>query len=46
MIILGLNAFHADMLRALGEAYTAYESNAELRCAVVFAHGMSAIHSR
>jgi enoyl-CoA hydratase/carnithine racemase len=34
-----LNAFHADMLRALGEAYTAYESNDELRCAVVFAHG-------
>jgi enoyl-CoA hydratase/carnithine racemase len=34
-----LNAFHAGMLRALGEAYTAYESDDALRCAVVFAHG-------
>ena len=34
-----LNAFNADMLRALGAAYTAYEENEDLRCAVVFAHG-------
>ncbi len=34
-----LNAFNADMLRALGEAYTAYEADDALRCAVVFAHG-------
>lgn len=34
-----LNAFNADMLRALGEAYTAYERDEALRCAVVFAHG-------
>lgn len=34
-----LNAFNADMLRALGEAYTAYEGDDALRCAVVFAHG-------
>jgi enoyl-CoA hydratase/carnithine racemase len=34
-----LNAFHADMLRALGDAYTRYEEDAELHCAVVFAHG-------
>jgi enoyl-CoA hydratase len=34
-----LNAFNADMLRALGEAYTRYEENEELRCAVIFAHG-------
>jgi enoyl-CoA hydratase/carnithine racemase len=34
-----LNAFNADMLRALGEAYTAYEGDDGLRCAVIFAHG-------
>jgi enoyl-CoA hydratase len=34
-----LNAFHAEMLRALGEAYTAYEGDEALRCAVIFAHG-------
>jgi enoyl-CoA hydratase len=34
-----LNAFNAEMLRALGEAYTAYEGDEALRCAVVFAHG-------
>jgi enoyl-CoA hydratase len=34
-----LNAFNADMLGALGEAYTAYEGDEALRCAVVFAHG-------
>ena len=34
-----LNAFTADMLAALGEAYTRYEDDAALRCAVVFAHG-------
>ena len=34
-----LNAFNGDMLRALGEAYTAYEADDGLRCAVVFAHG-------
>jgi enoyl-CoA hydratase len=34
-----LNAFNADMLRALGDAYTAYEADDALRCAVVFAHG-------
>lgn len=34
-----LNAFHAEMLRALGEAYTRYEEDDGARCAVVFAHG-------
>jgi enoyl-CoA hydratase/carnithine racemase len=34
-----LNAFDTDMLRALGDAYTRYEEDASLRCAVVFAHG-------
>jgi len=34
-----LNAFNATMLRALGEAYTRYEEDDALRCAVVFAHG-------
>jgi enoyl-CoA hydratase/carnithine racemase len=34
-----LNAFDAAMLRALGDAYTRYEEDASLRCAVVFAHG-------
>jgi enoyl-CoA hydratase/carnithine racemase len=34
-----LNAFDAPMLRALGDAYTRYEADEALRCAVVFAHG-------
>ena len=34
-----LNAFDAGMLKALGEAYTRYEDDPSLRCAVVFAHG-------
>jgi enoyl-CoA hydratase/carnithine racemase len=34
-----LNAFDTDMLRALGEAYTRFEDDEALRCAVVFAHG-------
>jgi enoyl-CoA hydratase/carnithine racemase len=34
-----LNAFDARMLKALGDAYTRYEEDASLRCAVVFAHG-------
>jgi len=34
-----LNAFTAEMLAALGDAYTRYEDDAALRCAVVFAHG-------
>jgi enoyl-CoA hydratase/carnithine racemase len=34
-----LNSFTAEMLRALGDAYTRYEDDASLRCAVVFAHG-------
>jgi enoyl-CoA hydratase len=34
-----LNAFNEAMLRALSEAYTRYEADAELRCAVVFAAG-------
>jgi enoyl-CoA hydratase/carnithine racemase len=34
-----LNAFDTAMLRALGEAYTRYEEDSDLRCAVVFAHG-------
>jgi len=34
-----LNAFNAEMLRALGDAYTRYEEDPALRCAVVFAHG-------
>jgi enoyl-CoA hydratase len=34
-----LNAFNVEMLAALGEAYTRYEQDPELRCAVVFAHG-------
>jgi enoyl-CoA hydratase len=34
-----LNAFHGEMLRALGEAYTRYEEDDAARCAVVFAHG-------
>jgi enoyl-CoA hydratase/carnithine racemase len=34
-----LNAFTTEMLRALGDAYTRYEDDPSLRCAVVFAHG-------
>jgi enoyl-CoA hydratase/carnithine racemase len=34
-----LNAFNTEMLRALGEAYTRYEEDEALRCAVVFARG-------
>jgi enoyl-CoA hydratase/carnithine racemase len=34
-----LNAFTGAMLRELGGAYTRYEEDAEMRCAVVFAHG-------
>jgi enoyl-CoA hydratase/carnithine racemase len=34
-----LNAFTAEMLAALGDAYTRYEDDPALRCAVVFAHG-------
>ncbi len=34
-----LNSFTARMLEAFGEAYTRYEEDEALRCAVVFAHG-------
>src|SRR3984957_2729568 len=34
-----LNAFTSAMLKALGDAYTQYEDDPALRCAVVFAHG-------
>jgi enoyl-CoA hydratase len=34
-----LNAFTVEMLRAFGDAYTHYEQDDALRCAVVFAHG-------
>jgi enoyl-CoA hydratase/carnithine racemase len=34
-----LNAFTAEMLAGLGHAYTRYEDDPALRCAVVFAHG-------
>lgn len=34
-----LNAFNTDMLTALSQAYTAYQNNQELWCAVLFAHG-------
>ncbi|HEY6460701.1 MAG TPA: crotonase/enoyl-CoA hydratase family protein [Polyangiaceae bacterium] len=34
-----LNSFTLEMLGALGEAYTRYEDDPALRCAVVFAHG-------
>jgi enoyl-CoA hydratase/carnithine racemase len=34
-----LNSFTAAMLKALGEAYTRYEEDDALRCAIVFAHG-------
>ena len=33
------NAFDLVMLRELAEAYTRYEEDTELRCAIVFAHG-------
>lgn len=33
------NAFDVAMLRALAEAYTTYEDDDDLRCAVLFAHG-------
>ncbi len=34
-----LNAFTGEMLDALGAAYTRYEADEALRCAVLFAHG-------
>jgi enoyl-CoA hydratase/carnithine racemase len=34
-----MNAFNLEMLRALSEAYTAYEHDDDLRCALLFAHG-------
>jgi len=34
-----LNAFDLSMLTELAQAYTTYEENPALRCAVVFAHG-------
>src|ERR1019366_8447791 len=34
-----LNAFNEGMLRALADAYTRYEADHELRCAVLFAAG-------
>jgi enoyl-CoA hydratase len=34
-----LNSFTLEMLRALGEAYTRYDEDDSLRCAVLFAHG-------
>src|ERR1700755_2252622 len=34
-----LNAFNPDMLRELGEAFTRYEADANLRCALLFAAG-------
>jgi len=34
-----LNSFTREMLRALGEAYTRYDEDDALRCAVLFAHG-------
>jgi enoyl-CoA hydratase len=34
-----LNSFTAEMLRALGDAYTRYDDDDSLRCAVLFAHG-------
>ncbi len=33
------NAFDSHMILALSHALTEYENNAELRCAVIFAHG-------
>lgn len=34
-----MNAFDLQMLRELGEAFTAYEAQPELRCAVLYANG-------
>jgi enoyl-CoA hydratase len=34
-----LNSFTGEMLHAFGQAYTRYEQDPALRCAVVFAHG-------
>jgi enoyl-CoA hydratase len=34
-----LNAFDLQMLRELAEAYSYYEANPDLRCALLFAHG-------
>jgi enoyl-CoA hydratase/carnithine racemase len=34
-----LNSFTVEMLRALGDAYTRYDEDDSLRCAVLFAHG-------
>jgi enoyl-CoA hydratase len=34
-----LNGFTPEMLRAMAQAYTAYEGNGEARCAVVYAEG-------
>ena len=34
-----LNSFGLEMLRLLGEAFTAYEDDDELRCLLLFAHG-------
>lgn len=34
-----MNAFNLQMLRELAEAYTRYEHDQELRCALLFAHG-------
>ena len=45
IVLIGLNraakrnAFNLQMLRELSEAYTAYDADAELRCAVVYAEG-------
>jgi enoyl-CoA hydratase len=34
-----LNAFNLEMLRALGQAYTRYDEDGSLRCAVLYGHG-------
>ncbi len=34
-----MNAFDVEMLKQLGEAYARLETDADLRCGVVFAHG-------
>ncbi len=34
-----MNAFDLQMLRELGNAFTAYEAEPELRCAVLYANG-------
>ena len=45
MLLVGLrraekrNAFDLAMLRGLAEAFTRYDDDAELRCAVLFGHG-------